>query len=53
MFSACPMLEQKNHFKQKNSILCPPPHLAHFGLRLKSLGMQRQYVLLTYTLDIK
>jgi hypothetical protein len=33
----CPMPKQKEHFKPQFFVLCPPPHLAHFGLKKMSL----------------
>jgi len=36
--SVCPNPKQNEHFRTQLSILCPPPHLAHFGLVFASLG---------------
>ncbi len=36
--SMCSMLKQKEHLNPQFSIFCPPPHLAHLGLKLVILG---------------
>jgi hypothetical protein len=40
----CPILEQKEHFNPQIFVLCPPPHLAHYGLKLPSLGHAKAHV---------
>jgi hypothetical protein len=32
------MLKQKEHLILQLSVLCPPPHLAHLGLKSMNLG---------------
>jgi hypothetical protein len=38
LFFVCPMPEQKKNLRPQLFVLCPPPHLAHLGLKSMCIG---------------